>query len=189
MVLRTLFLSFVLVAAGGFTASARMTLSGEEQRSAFSLGGRGAYFDPDDGDGTWFGGAQGKFYLGPALGVEGSIDYRKSDFGSTDVHVYPVQASLLAYLIPESWVSPYLLAGGGWYFTSIEGPGGFDETEHRFGWHAGGGAQLFLNRFWSVDATYRYLWVEDFASRDDNLTAKDYEEAGHMITTGLNFHF
>jgi opacity protein-like surface antigen len=42
---------------------------------------------------------------------------------------------------------------------------------------------------WSVDSTYRYAWIEDIASQDNNLLDKDYNDRGHQVTVGLNYHF
>lgn len=162
---------------------------------AFSIGGRGSYIIPKDADkddGTWQGGAQVRLKILPAMAIEGSADYRRSKFGNgtTTVHTFPVQASLLAYLTPQYRVSPFLLGGAGWYFTRVEGPGNFEETKNRFGTHAGGGLEFKLNEYLSVDASYRYIWVEDIRSRDQtNVLEKDYEDNAHMITAGLNFHF
>jgi opacity protein-like surface antigen len=127
--------------------------------------------------------------MSPVLALEGSVDYRRSDFESTKVHVWPVQASILGYLMPERRVTPFLLAGVGWYYTTIEGPGSLDETQHRFGPHIGGGVQAFLNKYWSVDASYRYVWTEDIESKDDALLEKDYDDNGSMVTVALNLHF
>ena len=155
--------------------------------TGLSLGGRGTYFDPADGDGSWYGGAQLRAHLSPAFAVEGSADYRRSDFGSTHIHTYPVLVSALFYLFPGR-VSPFLLGGVGWYYTHTEGPG-TDETKQRFGAHAGGGVEIFLNRYWSIDGTYRYVWVEKVESKDDALFDKKFSDNGHMITAGLNYHF
>src|SRR5262245_54359045 len=70
----------------------------------FSLGGRGAYYDPhpDGADSSWFGGAQARWHIDKTWAAEGSIDYRHEKFeGDIDSHVYPVQASVLAYLLHD----------------------------------------------------------------------------------------
>lgn len=46
-----------------------------------------------------------------------------------------------------------------------------------------------LNHQWSIDGTYRYIWLEKLQSRDENIIDKKYENNAHMITIGLNFHF
>lgn len=168
------------------------------ERSGASLGGRYAVFDPKDGDDTTpFGGAQMRFYMSPALALEGSIDYRKDEFanGAVEVLTWPVQASLLLYLMDEdAALSPFLLGGAGWYFTTVKTkiPPLVDESDSddRFGLHAGGGLQLWFSETVSIDGTYRYIWLEAMKSQDTaSLQDKEYNDSGHMITAGLNFHF
>jgi opacity protein-like surface antigen len=155
----------------------------------FSIGGRAMWFDPKSGDSSWSGGAQVRFYLLRFLAIEGSADYRQNKFNGTTVHTYPVQVSALLYLLPGWRVSPFVLGGAGWYYTTVDGPGGFDDTQNRFGVHAGGGLQWFISRHFSVDSTYRYVWLEDVASKDQNITDKDFRDSGQMVTIGLNYHF
>jgi opacity protein-like surface antigen len=95
----------------------------------------------------------------------------------------------LIYLLPGKRISPFILGGGGWYYTQVKGPGGLDDTQNRFGLHAGGGLQWMLTQHWSIDSTYRYIWLEQIESRDENLVEKKYENNAHMVTIGLNFHF
>ncbi len=153
------------------------------------LGGRATYFDPKEGSGEWYGGAQLRFYPSHYFAIEGSADYRRNDFGQTRTHTYPVQVSALIYPLGTTRLAPFILGGGGWYYTTVKGPGGFDDTQNRFGLHAGGGLQFFLNRHWSIDGTYRYIWLEKVQSRDQNIVDKKFDDNGHMVTIGLNFHF
>lgn len=165
-------------------------------RAGVSFGPRAALFIPKDQDaedGKLHGGAQLRLHLGKAIALEGSADYRRNRFGSgptsTRVDIFPVQASLLAYLLPDYRLTPYLIGGAGWYFTRVKGPGGVDDTDNRFGPHAGAGLQMFLHRNWSLDSSWRYVWVEEIQSRDAALGNKEFEDQGHMITLGLNYHF
>lgn len=153
------------------------------------LGGRATYYDPKDGSSEWYGGAQLRLYPSHYFAIEGSADYRRNDFGDTRVHSYPVQVSALIYPLGTTRLAPFILGGGGWYYSTVKGPGGFDDTQNRFGLHAGGGLQFFLNRHWSIDGTYRYIWLEKVQSRDQNIVDKKFDDNGHMITIGLNFHF
>lgn len=155
----------------------------------FSIGGRAAYYDPADTESRWFGGAQVRLNPFKYLSFEGSADYRKQETAGTTIHTYPVQVSALIYPLGHTRLAPFLLGGGGWYYTSVNGPGNFDDTQNRFGLHAGGGLQFFFNKHISVDSTYRYIWLEDVRSRDQNIQDKDFNDNGHMITAGLNFHF
>lgn len=155
----------------------------------FSIGGRATYFDPKEGDGQWFGGAQVRVHPIRFLAVEGSVDYRRNDFGDTRVHSYPVQGSLMIYPLGLKRIAPFILGGGGWYFTSVTGPGNFDETQQRFGGHVGGGVQVFITEHFSADASYRHIWLEKIGSKNAALEDKRFNDNGHMITAGLNFHF
>jgi hypothetical protein len=154
-----------------------------------SIGGRAMWFDPKDGESSWSGGAQVRLYLLRFFAIEGSADYRQNKFNGSTVHTYPVQVSGLLYLFPSWRLTPFILGGAGWYYTTVDGPGGFSDTTNRFGVHAGGGLQYFISRHFSVDSTYRYIWLEDVASRNQSLTNKDYRDSGQMVTIGLNFHF
>ena len=155
----------------------------------FSVGGRATYFDPKEGQSRWFGGGQVRVYPFKYLAFEGSVDYRRDDTGGTRTHTYPVQVSALIYPLGQTRLAPFLLGGGGWYYTTVKGPGNFDDTQNRFGFHAGGGLQFFFNNHVSVDSTYRYIWAEDIQSRDLNIKDKNFNGNGQMVTVGLNFHF
>ena len=155
----------------------------------FSIGGRATWFDPHDGQSRWFGGGQVRVYPFKYLAFEGSADYRRQDVDGTRIHTYPVQVSALIYPLGTTRLSPFLLGGGGWYYTTVNGPGNFDDTQNRFGVHAGGGLQFFFNNHVSIDSTYRFIWLEKVQSKDQNIKDKSFDENGHMITAGLNFHF
>src|SRR5574340_788157 len=154
-----------------------------------SVGGRATYFDPKDGSSRWFGGAQVRLYPSRYLAFEGSVDYRRNDVGDTRVHSYPVMVSALIYPLGTTRLAPFLLGGGGWYYTTVKGPGGFDDTQNRFGAHAGGGLQFFFNKHVSIDSTYRDRWLEKIESKDQNIVDKKFQDNGHMVTLGINFHF
>ena len=160
----------------------------EVDKGFLSIGGHATYYDPLDAGDEWFGGAQVRLHLLPTLAIEGLIDYRDNDFGNNDVVTIPVQASALFYLLPGKRLSPFLLAGAGWYYTDVDGPTD-DDTDHRFGLHAGGGVQLMINERWSVDGSYRYVWVEDVETQNASFTNKDFQDQGHMVTIGVNLHF
>src|SRR5262245_15705962 len=140
----------------------------------FSIGGRAAYYDPSDTQARWFGGAQVRFNPFKYLSFEGSADYRQQDTAGSTIHTYPVQVSALIYPLGHSRLAPFLLGGGGWYYTTVTGPGNFDDTQNRFGLHAGGGLQFFFNNHISIDSTYRYIWLEDVQSKDQNIKDKDF---------------
>ena len=158
-------------------------------RPGVSFGGRAMYSRPKDADhGTLNGGAQLRLHMTSVLALEGSADYRQSKFGAQTVDVFPVQASLMIYLLPSLPVSPYLLGGGGWYYTHVQGGG--NPTQNRFGPHAGVGLEAVLGRHWSVDGSYRYVWNEDVHSQDAaHPLGRNFSDSGFMLTAALNYLF
>jgi opacity protein-like surface antigen len=178
----------VLVALWCGSASAAGWPFDDVSKGTFSIGGRAMWFDPKDGDDKWFGGAQARVYLGEIFAIEGSADYRRNNFAGSRVDTYPVQVSGLVYLLPGKRLSPFLLGGGGWYYTHVKS-GSFDDTTNRFGLHAGGGLQYMLNERWSIDGSYRYVWLERIHSTEANIINKSFQDSGQMVTIGLNLHF
>ncbi|MBK6879251.1 MAG: porin family protein [Elusimicrobia bacterium] len=159
--------------------------------TGFSIGPRASYFKAKDAEeGSYSAGVQARAHLTPVLGVEGSIDYRKDKYANdVSIKTYPVQASLLAYLVPHSPISPYLLGGTGWYFTRVSGGTAETQTDNRFGLHAGAGLEARLNEFLSVDGSYRYVWLEDIETKSASALDKTYNDQGSMITVAVNFLF
>jgi len=158
-------------------------------RNGVTFGGRAAYDRPKDADkGTYYGGAQLRFHFAEMLAIEGSADYRQNVYGGTTVDVFPVQASLMIYLIPHSFISPYILGGEGWYYTNVRGPGG--STTNRFGPHAGAGLEVALDRHWSIDGSYRYLWTQSLsAPTTTSPVGKNFSDHGFMLTAAVNYRF
>ena len=137
-------------------AFARADDSKGDIASGPSIGARAQYFRAKDADhGNISPGVQVRLPFSPMFALEGSIDYRKEQFSGTVVDVYPIQASLLVYLMPHSRLTPFILGGAGWYYTQVRPP--FQHTQYRFGPHAGAGLKLSLNHNWSVDGSFRYL--------------------------------
>jgi opacity protein-like surface antigen len=180
-------LGFIL-APGSVWAGGNL-LAEDLSKGVFSIGGRAVYYDPIDGNDDWRGGAQFRWYLGEAFALEASMDYRRNDFGDSTVRTFPLQLSGLFYLLPGKRLSPYLIGGGGWYYTDVDGPGNFEDVQQRFGLHGGGGVQLMLSRNWSVDGSYRFVWLERIRSIDANANNTKFQDEGHMVTIGLNYHF
>jgi opacity protein-like surface antigen len=160
-----------------------------------SIGGRGAWYQTDTGsDGgasahSWYGGAQARLHLTNIWALEGSVDYRQRSVAGTRIDIFPVQASVLAYILPNTYhICPFLLAGAGWYFTHLKGPGTVSDTDNRFGPHVGAGLEFYLNHKWSVDATYRHIWLSTI--NEPSTTANQHlTDSGHQVTAGLNYHF
>lgn len=136
------------------------------------IGGRLAWVTADsdaDVDSVRFTGGQIRL-LSPRFGLEVAMDRHVESFDLLDRKVTqtPIQASLLLRLGAGS-VSPYLLAGPGWYRRTVEpidDPDSVAVQTTEFGWHAGIGLELRPARQFGIHGDYRYTFL-DF-SRDDN---------------------
>lgn len=176
------FIALLAVVVAGVSVPARA--DGEEvdahQRAGFSIGGDATYFQNNHATvNGWYGGANLRFHLGNMLALEGAADYRRQNAQDW----YPIQGSLLIYLTPYWRLSPYVLGGGTWYMNSTTSWDG-----SVFGPHAGAGAELFLTRHLSLDASWRYLWAENKDS-GTNYFNRSYSSNSWMIKSGLRVHF
>jgi opacity protein-like surface antigen len=181
-----LILTVVSLAPRG--AAAQATDVAPASMGGVTFGGRAMYFRAkNQNSGDLSGGAQLRLHLTSVLAVEGSADYRQNKYGGTVVDVYPVQASLLLYILPSLPVSPYILGGVGWYNTHVQGQSGHTD---RYGPHAGAGIEAALGRHWTVDADARYLWTQSLTAPTTAHPAGDnFSDNGFMITTALNYRF
>jgi len=161
----------------------------------FGLGPRLGYAQASDAD-------EGTFYLGgdfnyrffdSLLGIRGEVGWRKDTFEipavvDIDIHTIPLLASVAVYPLKDFIVSPYAIAGAGWYFILVEGEilgvDVMEDTENSFGWHIGGGVELNLHEHFSINADVRYVWFElDFDKIDD------VDASGIQATAGVTFYF
>jgi hypothetical protein len=155
------------------------------------FGLRAGYIKPRDADdGTWFGGVQVRVPLTEMFALEGSIAFHTSEFADGEIEVvqWPVQATLLVFILPQAAsVSPYLLGGLGWYYTTTEFSGSLsaldDDTESMFGAHIGFGARIGLGAA-SASADLRYIFLEPDG---DRLEDEDFDAI--QLVLSLSFPF
>ena len=157
----------------------------------FSLGLSAGYLRAPDADrGTWTAGIQARFHVSPALAVEGAVAYHKTSYGNgeADVTQYPVQLSLLIYPLPDASFSPYLVGGGGWYYSRIAYDGALsalpNETENTYGTHAGAGLDIRLGSSFSINADLRSIFLK---ARSSAFQSGDFNY--WQGTLGLNILF
>ncbi len=161
----------------------------------FGIGPRIGYAKASDADdGTFFLGGDFSYrFFDSLLGVRGEVGWRKDTIGvegiaDIDIHTIPMLASVTVHPLKDFMVSPYAIAGAGWYFMLAEGEilgiEVFDETDNGFGWHIGGGAELNLGEHFSINADIRYVWFElDIEDIDD------VDASGIQATGGFTFYF
>ena len=164
----------------------------------FGVGGRIAWVNPDtevDVDSVRYFGGQIRLVAG-RIGVEVSLDRHSESSEALDQKLTetPLQASFL--LRGTGKVSPFVLAGPGWYRRKVEAldsPSDLDLSTTEFGWHAGAGLEILLTRHFAIHGDYRYTFL-DFGDDDDD----DGEgfiggllpgHRGSMWTLGATFYF
>jgi hypothetical protein len=162
-----------------------------EREMELSLGPAGGYLHARGADrGTWFAGAQARLHFLKYLAAEGSITFHENHYQGGDARVtqYPVQVSGMLYPIPDGEFRPYVVAGGGWYYTRITYVGALsgisNQTEHVFGGHAGAGLEIRLSPTTSLDADIRYIFLNP-----TNTQVKSGDFNYWQVTFGINFFF
>ena len=189
----------LLVAAVVICAAVAASPSNASAQS-LGVGARMAWVTPDsdvDVDRVRFVGGQIRL-LSPRWGLEVSMDRHFEEFPLLNQKVIdtPIQTSLLLRM-GNGKVSPFLLGGPGWYRRKVElldGPDDAAVVSTEFGWHAGGGLEVFAGRHFGIHGDYRYTFL-DFNGDDDD---EDDEgvigrllpgHRGSMWTLGASFYF
>jgi hypothetical protein len=176
-------------------------LPGSADAGLFGLGGHAGYFEvSDDGEKTFFGGAHARLRLPLFIAIEGALDYRPSATRTViypspgtevDVTTYPMTLSALAYPTPMI----YVLAGVGWYNTTIEIKdsglitGITSETNDNFGSHLGAGLELPVGGNKSVFADIRYVFLDYDTTKLDLGDVDELDADYYAIQAGLTFEF
>lgn len=167
-------------------------------RAQFSLGPHLTYTKAEAADGTFAGGAQLRLRFPGPFGVEGLIDYRRTTYsaGGADVlrvEQFPVQASLMLFVLPGP-IQPYALGGGGWYYTRSTFLGSLanlgSDTQHAFGSHLGAGIEISGTKGMALHVDVRYVFlgvdsVDTLRDRYNNNPKADFWDG----TAGLDFKF
>ena len=180
--LRALFLTLI---AAVTLALAQPTLA------QVGIGGRmGALHSNDADDTNLYGGAQLRWRLGPILGLEGSIDYRREEFdhGAIEIRSYPVLVSALLYPIPLGPLQPYAIGGVGWYFSRVEIKNGPHDETNRFGAHVGAGLDLPIAPRVVLNGDVRWIFYDVDSKKVREERLKDLNTDGWLATVGITFY-
>lgn len=162
------------------------------------LGGFGSYWDSEDADDTFGGGAVLRLDLDQSL----KLDLRGSYFEFDDreggieatLEVIPVEAALLVKLPLDQNFNAYVGGGGGYYFADAEfkAPGGTADVDidDEFGFFALGGVEIMLSDTLSIFGEAKYTWVEfEEAEFEDAEFEIDLDMTGFGANAGLLFKF
>jgi opacity protein-like surface antigen len=164
------------------------------------VGGHLGYFKVSgDGEKTVYGGGHVRLRLPILLSFEGALDYRpavsrdvsNAPGGELDVTTYPITVSALAYPFPGL----YLLAGIGWYNTTLElknptsSSGPDSDTHDNFGSHFGAGLELPVGSNTSLIGDVRYVFL-NYDVRDLDIAGLKELDADYVsFAVGITFYY
>jgi opacity protein-like surface antigen len=157
--------------------------------SSINIGPQLGFYKARDADeGAFIGGVTCRLKLTPVLGAEASINYRQEKYldDAVTVRSWPVMVTGLLYPIPFV----YGAIGAGWYnltfdYDQDEFPLLDDDTNQKFGWHFGVGAELPAAPQVKLIGDIRYVFLDyDFQEvpGSDNLKSDFF-----VITVGILF--
>ena len=106
-------------------------------------------------------------------GLELAVDYLRggdeSDFVQWTV---PVSLSGMFYLLPDSRINPYALAGIGAHFTTLEYQGGdFTHSSIEIAGILGAGLQVRISRSFALHADLRFMFVYKNLSEESSVSS------------------
>jgi hypothetical protein len=127
---------------------------------------------------------------------EVSLQKREDNFnlrgGSIELDTVPLQFSAVVYPLAMLPVSPYFVAGTGWYFLTatvtgdidlpyVTGQGTIEHTEQAF--HIGVGAEGFIGKHVSIGGDVRKVFL------DFETSVIRYEFDAYLVNVGATFYF
>ncbi len=141
----------------------------------------GADLDNSNADPGFVGLVNFGYMFNPYFGAQTDFGYFQTT-GDYDMKVSAIPLAVsLKLAIPIAFVEPYLLGGGGVYFSKATIRDFDSETSTDFGAHAAGGVNFIFGKF-QVGAEARYIWLT--ASNVEDLTIEGFQVMG---TAGLRF--
>jgi opacity protein-like surface antigen len=172
---------------GGYSVDA--TIGGQadyydEDRVSEGNGG-GDYYRRDDIEleNDWMAAIGAGHAFANGFRAEGEIAYRTNDaddYGDTTITAQSVMVNAFYDFNRGGRVQPYVGAGAGYAWVEPDGA----EDDSAFAYQGLIGLAIALSERWSVDAGYRYFWVNDL---DFQYVDADYEH--QAVTLGLRYQF
>lgn len=160
------------------------------------LGFYGSYWNPEDLDNAWGGGAKVQVEVVPSIYVEARAGYfhevEAEDEDSEDapkLNIVPLElAGILKF--PVDQITPYVGAGAGYYmFDVADEPEGISITvDDKIGYFAVAGLELSLAENASLFGEAKYTWLDevDIEATGFGMTIKDEGDlSGFGANVGL----
>ena len=149
------------------------------------------------------------YFIQNYLSLELSVDYTETDVDlkalglsgdAGDFESIPVLLSLRAHLSTNTKVSPYLLFGIGYFFNDFDqnnstieyiyGPGADVDVDDSFGFHVGGGVEVFVSENVALNLDFKYIWTEVETSVNvAGFTDEDLDMDSFVAGLGIKYYF
>lgn len=168
----------------------------------------GVKVDVEPDESTMYGGNL-TYFIQDYLSLELSVDYTETDVDfdalgievdAGDFETIPVLLSLRAHLSTNKKVSPYLLFGIGYFFNDFDqndatieyiyGPGADVDVDDSFGFHVGGGVEVFVCENVALNLDLKYIWtkveadVNVFGFKDEDIDMDSF-----VAGLGIKYYF
>lgn len=149
------------------------------------------------------------YFIQKYLSIELSVDYTETDVelsalglsgDAGDFESIPVLLSLRVHFSTNPKVSPYLLFGGGYFFNDIDqndstiefiyGSGAKVDVDDSFGFHVGGGVEVFVSENVALNLDLKYIWTEVETSVNvAGFTDEDMDMDSFVAGLGIKYYF
>jgi len=154
-------------------------------------------YNQDEIDGSrMFWGGHARMRIMKYVAGEFSVQKREDNFtvrnGSIELDTIPMQLSAIVYPLAMLPVSPYFVAGTGWYYLTatirgdldlpyVTGEGTIHHTENAF--HIGVGVEGFIGNHVSIGGDIRKVFL------DFNTPVINYKVNAFLVNIGATFYF
>lgn len=155
-----------------------------------------SYNEDEIDESRMFWGGHARFRASRYFVAEVSLQKREDNFnlrgGSIELDTVPLQLSAVVYPLAMLPVSPYFVAGTGWYFLTatvtgeidlpyVTGQGTIEHTEQAF--HIGVGLEVFIGNHVSIGGDVRKVFL------DFETSVIRYEFDAYLVNAGATFYF
>ncbi len=153
------------------------------------VGVRAGYMRINEGDeGAFLGGLFFRTDWRRVVFIDGSLYYHSKEIASgIDLELIPIQLSAMLFLLGRDGIlSPFVLGGGGLYWSRTTREAIKTDSSFDFGWHLGFGADYNLSRRMFIETEFRYMWLD--ADTQDKTFGAALKNFNHWIgSVGIGF--
>jgi len=153
------------------------------------VGVRGGYMRfPDAEDGAFLGSLFFRTDWREVVFIDASVYYHTEEVApDLDLEFIPIHLSAMLFLLGrDGGISPFVLAGGGVYWSRTTVTGHDTNSEFDIGWHLGAGFDLAISDRMFIETDFRYIWLN--VDTEGETFADSLADFNHWVAgIGLGF--